>query len=217
MLLDPHSVRIDQAYYEHGFDRLTFTIKNLEYSIPACIATLPTLYFVGFNRATASEIYAKFQTNPNVNVDPHISFVEIAKDHLYKKCQEIFFQWVEPVSTRDALDYVGISDEAQLKLLTLKNPRGNQPREFMLRHVVLDNVSEWIMRYFDCRMGLLLNLDFEIKQRETGGGRGNDAVPVDLDFLADQLENKYVDAEIVYGKNYLNWLNIPLNLITDLL
>lgn len=64
MLLNPYHIRIELAYYKHGFDRLIFQIKNLEYSIPGCLLTLPTLYFVGFNRSAASEIYSIFQAAP---------------------------------------------------------------------------------------------------------------------------------------------------------
>lgn len=209
MLLDPNSFRIEQAYYEHGFDRFTFTIKTLEYSIPACILSLPTLYFVGFSRAAASEIYAKFQTTPIVNIDPYISFVDIAKDHLYRKRKDVFFH--RPNTTRAALDYMGISDEAQTHLLKLRYP---QPMEFMLRHILVDDVSDWVLRYFDCRIGLLLHLDYEIKQR--GDTEGGNVVPVDLEFLADEIENKYMDSDLLYGEYCLNWIHLSLNLITDL-
>lgn len=64
MLLDPYSFCIEQAYYEHGFDRLTFINDSLEYSIPGSLITLPTLYFAGFGRPAATEIYAKFQATP---------------------------------------------------------------------------------------------------------------------------------------------------------
>lgn len=62
MLLDPSAVKLELAYYQHGVDRITFTIEGLEYNIPGSLPKLPTLYFVGFNRVAASEIFAKFQT-----------------------------------------------------------------------------------------------------------------------------------------------------------
>lgn len=214
MLLDQKSVRIEQAYYEHGFDRLTFTIKNLEYSIPACIPTLPTLYFVGFNRPAASEIFENFQSAPIQNLNAHYRFQKIARTHLRKKLWEICYEVFEPKTTREALDYVGFSDEAQTNLLKLKCPSGGQPVEFMLRHIIFDKerISQWVLRYFDRRLRLLTQLDREIKKRESIDEEGNHE-PVDLEFLAEEIENKYMDSEVAYGNDFLN--NIPLALITD--
>lgn len=215
MLLDPNSVRIEQAYYEHGFDRLTFTIKDLEYSIPACIPTLPTLYFVGFNRTAASEIFANFQTTPILNSSAHYKFERIARAHLRKKLWEVYYDVVQPKTTREALDYVGFSDEAQTNLLKLKYPPKGEPVEFMLRHVILDkeHIGEWVLRYFDRRLRLLTHLDSEIKQRESIDEEGN-LEPVDLEFLAEEIENKYMDSEFAYGNEFVN--SVPLALITDL-
>lgn len=214
MLLDPRSIRIEQAYYEHGFDRLTFTINNLRYSIPACVPTLPTLYFVGFNRLAASEIFVNFQTSPILNLSAHHKFEKIARTHLRKKIWEICYGVFEPKTTREALDYMGFSDEAQTNLLKLKYPPHGHPVEFMLRHVILDKecVGEWVLRYFDRRLRLLTHLDKEIKQRECVDEEGN-YVPVDLEFLAEEIENKYMDSKFAYENGFLN--DIPLALITD--
>lgn len=215
MLLDPKSIKIEQAYYEHGFDRLTFTINNLEYSIPACVPTLPTLYFVGFNRLAASEIFANFQTAPILNFSAHHKFGGIARAHLRKKLWELCYDVVEPKTTREALDYVGFSDEAQTNLLKFRHPTKGQPAKFMLRHVILDKerIAEWVLRYFDRRLRLLTHLDYEIKQRESIDEEGN-YEPVDLEFLAEEIENKYMDSEFAYRNEFVN--NIPLALITDL-
>lgn len=212
MLLDPHSFRIEQAYYEHGFDRFTFRIDTLQYSIPACLPTLPTLYFVGFNRPAASEIYAKFQTAPISN-NPYFRFRMIARVHLHQKGRDIRTKTFQPKTTREALDYMGFSDEAQTKLLKLKYPPNGQRVEFMLRHVTIDKVIEWVGRYFDRRIHILANLDCEIKKRENIDKGGN-VVPVDLKFLADELENKHMDSELAYGNDIMDPL--PLTLITDL-
>ena len=42
-LLDPSTVKLERSYYEHGFNRITFIIEGLEYSIPRCLLTLPTI------------------------------------------------------------------------------------------------------------------------------------------------------------------------------
>lgn len=212
MLLDPYSFSIEQAYYEHGFDRLTFIIDNLKYSIPACLTTLPTLYFAGFGRPAASEIYAKFQAAP-INKNPYFRFRMIARTHLQQKGLNIRTEVVRPKTTREALDYMGVSDEAQTKLLKLQYPSNGHPVEFMLRHVTIDKVMEWAVRYFDRRIHLLASLDCEIRRRENIDERGND-VPVDLKFLAEELENQYMDSELPYGNGTMDLL--PLTLITDL-
>lgn len=61
ILFDPNSFRFEMSYYEHGFDRITFIINDLEYSIPGCITSLSILHFIVFNRSVASEIFAQFQ------------------------------------------------------------------------------------------------------------------------------------------------------------
>lgn len=225
MLLDPRSVSIDQAFYEHGFDRLTFTIKNLQYSIPACVPTLPTLYFVGFNRAAASEIFAEFQTSTILSLGANHKFEKIARTHLRKKIWEICYGVFEPRTTREALDYVGFSDEAQTNVLKLNDPLHRRNTvEFMLRHLILDKecVGEWVLRYFDRRLRLLTHLDKEIKRRgyvDGEGAAGNHhhvqrALPVvDLGFLAEEIENKYMNSRYAYEDGILN--DIPLPLITD--
>lgn len=212
MLLEPYSISIEQAYYEHGFDRLTFIIDTLKYSIPACLPTLPTLYFAGFGRPAASEIYAKFQAAP-INKNPYFRFRMIARTHLEQKGRDIHTKVVQPKTTREALDYMGVSDEAQTRLLKLQYPPNDQPVEFMLRHITIDKVMEWAMRYFDRRIHLLASLDCEIRRRGNIDERGN-VVPVDLKFLAEELENKYMDSELAYGSGTINLL--PLGLITDL-
>lgn len=222
-LLDPRTVWIDQAYYEHGFDRLTFIINNLQYSIPACVPTLPTLYFVGFNRPAASEIFAEFQTSTIRSHGANHKFRKIARSHLRKKIWEIVFGVFEPETTREALDYIGFSDEAQTNVLKLnyRGPTQPHPVEFMLRHVVLGGdetftVGEWVLRYFDRRLRLLTHLDYEIKRRGDINDRYGDenVLWVDLDFLAKEIENKYMDSEYAYQNDFLN--NIPLELITEL-
>lgn len=212
MLLDPYSFSIEQAYYEHGFDRLTFTIGGLEYSIPACITTLPTLYFVGIARPAASEIYAKFQT-ASISKSPLIRFRALARAHLQQKGRDIRNKVVEPKTTREALDYMGVSDDAQTKVLKLQFLPYDEPIEFMLRHVTMDKVTDWAVRYFDRRLNVLVSLDSEIKRRENIEKSGN-IVPVDLKFLADELENKCMDSGLAYGHGAMNLL--PLTLITDL-
>lgn len=212
-LLDPNSIRIEEAYYEHGFDRFTFTIKSLEYSIPACFPTLPTLYFVGFNRPAASEIYANFQAVDILNSNAYFKFEKIARDYLVEKFSDIWFNEFQPKTTREALDYVGLSDKAQTNLLKLKYPPTSQRVEFMLRHVINDELGDWVLRYFDRRFRTLTRLDYEIKKREITDAGGN-LVPVDLQFLADELENKYMDSEFAYGNDFRN--DLPLKLITDL-
>lgn len=142
MLLDPYSFCIEQAYYEHRFDRLAFINDSLEYSIPGSLITLPTLYFAGFGRPAASEIYAKFQAAP-VSKNPYFKFRMIARTHLQQKGRHIRTKVVQPKTTREALDYMG-----------------------------------------------------------------------DLKFLADELENKYMDSELAFGRGAMDLL--PLALITDL-
>lgn len=210
-LLNPYSIRIEQAYYEHGFDRLTFTINNLEYSIPACLLTLPTLYFVGFNRAAACEIYAEFQAAP-INDNASFRFEKIARTYLWHKFSKIWFCEIKPKTTHEALDYVGLSDEAQTNILRLEYPLKGQRAEFMLRHVTIDNVDDWAMRYVNRRLRILTNLDYQIKTRAFTDERESE--PVDLNFLADEIENKYMDSERPYGNILPNAL--PLTLITDL-
>lgn len=211
MLLDPYSFTIEQAYYEHGFDRLTFLIDTLMYSIPACLPTLPTLYFVGFARPAASEIFAKFQTSP-ISKKPHFRFRMIARTYLQQKGRNISTGLVQPKTTREALDYIGISDDAQTKVLKLHFLPDDDPLEFMLRQITMDFVSEWVLRYFDRRINILANLDSEIKRREFTENSGN-VVPVDMKFLADELENKCMDSGLAYGHGSMNLL--PLTLITD--
>lgn len=211
MLLDLNSFRFEQAYYEHGFDRFTFIIDTLEYSTPACFPTLPTLYFAGLNRPAASKIYAKFQTAPFYN-NPYFRFRMIARTHLQRKGWDIRTKAFKPKTTREALDYMGVSDEAQIKILKLKYP---QRVEFMLRHVTIDKVTEWAMRYFDHRIHILATLDYQIKKRGNIDERGN-FVPVDLKFLANELENKYMDSEKAYGNDATNPNVFLLTLITDL-
>lgn len=211
ILLDPYSFTIEQAYYEHGFDRLTFVIDTLKYSIPACLPTLPTLYFVGFARPAASEIFAKFQTSP-INKKPHFRFRMIARTHLQQRGRNIRAGLVQPKTTREALDYIGISDEAQTKVLKLHFLPDDEPLEFMLRQITMDFVTEWVLRYFDRRINILANLDCEIKRREITGNSGS-VVPVNMKFLADELENKCMDSGLAYGHGAMNML--PLTLITD--
>lgn len=211
MLLDPYSFCIEQAYYEHGFDRLTFINDSLEYSIPGSLITLPTLYFAGFGRPAASEIYTKFQAAP-VSKNPYFKFRMIARTHLQQKGRHIRTKVVQPKTTREALDYMGVSDEAQTKVLKLHIPPGDQPVEFMLRHVTMDKVMEWAVRYFNRRIHALASLGNEIKRRESINGRN--IVPVDLKFLADELEKKYMDSELAFGRGAMDLL--PLTLITDL-
>lgn len=215
MLLDPRSITIEQAFYEHGFDRLTFTINNLQYSIPACVPTLPTLYFVGFNRPAASEIFANFQTSPILNLSARHKFEKIARAHLRKKIWEICYGVFEPKTTREALDYMGFSDEAQTNVLKLNYPPPDHPVEFMLRHVILDKecLGQWVLRYFDRRLRLLTHLDYEIKQRGSVDEVGDNYLPVDLGFLAEEIENKHMDSKYAYENGILN--DIPLALITD--
>lgn len=212
ILLDPNSIRIEQAYYEHGFDRLTFTINTLEYSIPACIPTLPTLYFVGFNRSAASEIYATFQAAP-IKKDAAQKFEEIARAYLEDKLSKISRKVVQPKTTHEALDYAGFSDEAQTNVLKLEYPFPGQQAEFMLRLVTIDTVPDWAMRYFFRRFWILSELDDQIKQRKFIDERGN-SKPVDLTFLANEIGNKHIDSECPYGNRFRNAL--PLKLITDL-
>lgn len=107
---------------------------------------------------------------------------------------------------------MGISDEAQTKLLRLQFLPSDEPLEFMLRHVTMDKVTEWAVRYFDRRMDILASLDSEIKRRENIDKEGN-VVPVNLKFLAEELENKCMDSGLAYGKGPMNLL--PLTLITD--
>lgn len=211
MLLDPYSFTIEQAYYEHGFDRLTFIIDTLIYSIPACLPTLPTLYFVGFARPAASEIYAKFQTSP-INKKPHFKFRMIARTYLQQRGRDIRNKVVEPKTTREALDYMGVSDDAQTKVLKLHFLPDDEPLEFMLRQVTLDFVIEWVVRYFDRRINILASLDSEIKRREITE-EGGSVVPVDMKFLAVELEGKCMDSGLAYGHGAMNML--PITLITD--
>lgn len=91
MLLDPSTVKSELVYYQHGYDRTTFTIKGLEYSIPGCLPTLPTLYFVGFNRVAASEIFAEFQTIEYTDFDDSVLsiFKMIILDQLLEKVESI--------------------------------------------------------------------------------------------------------------------------------
>lgn len=215
MLLDPRYVWIDQAYYEHGFDRLTFIINNLQYSIPACVPTLPTLYFVGFNRPATSEIFAEFKTSNILSLGAIHKFRKIARTHLRRKIWEICYEVFKPKTTREALDYIGFSDEAQTNVLKLNSPTHNHPVEFMLRHLTLDKerVGEWVLRYFDRRLRLLTHLDYEIKRREYHIARDGNDVLVALDFLANEIENKYMDSKYAYETGILN--TIPLALITD--
>lgn len=223
MLLDPRSVRIDQAFYEHGFDRLTFTINNLQYSIPACVPTLPTLYFVGFNRPAASEIFAEFQTSSILSLSANHKLEKIARTYLRKKIWEMCYGVFEPRTTREALNYLGFSDEAQTNVLKLNYPLHGRPVEFMLRHVILNKecVGEWVLRYFARRLRLLTHLDYEIRRRGYEKEvRNNDnhyvqPVPVvDLGFLAEEIENKYMDSKYAYEDGIPN--DIPLALITDI-
>lgn len=209
-LLNPYSIRIEQAYYEHGFDRLTFTINNLEYSIPACLPTLPTLYFIGFNRAAASEIYAEFQTAP-INDNASLRFEKIATTYLWQKFSDIWYCKIRPKTTHEVLDYVGLSNEAQTNVLRLEYPLKGQHAEFMLRHVTIDNVDSWAIRYVNRRFRILADLDYQIKARVFTDERESE--PVDLNFLADEIENKYMDSERPYGNIFPNTL--PLTLITD--
>lgn len=212
MLLDPYCVKIELAYYEYGFDRLTFTINNLKYHIPACLLTLPTLYFAGFNRTAASEIYAKFQA-ASINNEPSLKFEEIARKYLWSKFFKLRLSGIKLQTTRQALDYVGLSDEAQTNVLKLKHPLENQRAEFMLRHVIVDDVEAWAIRYFYRRFRILADLDSQIKTRlSTDKGESQ---PIDLNFLADEIENKYMDSDRPYGKDLPT--NLPLNLIADLL
>lgn len=95
MLLDPYSFCIEQAYYEHGFDRLTFINDSLEYSIPGSLITLPTLYFAGFGRPAATEIYAKFQAAP-ISKNPYVKFRMIARNRLQQKGRYIRTKVVQP-------------------------------------------------------------------------------------------------------------------------
>lgn len=223
MLLDPRSIRLDQAFYEHGFDRLTFTIHNLQYSIPACVPTLPTLYFVGFNRPASSELFAEFQTSSSLDLSANHKFENIARTHLRQKIWEIRYGVFEPRTTREALDYMGFSDEAQTNVLKLNFPSlHGRPVEFMLRHVTLDKecVGKWVLRYFDRRLRLLTHLDYEIQRRgyvdeEAGNNNHNvQRVPVvNLHFLAEEIENKYMDSKYAYEDGIVN--DIPLALITD--
>lgn len=212
MLLDPYSFCIEQAYYEHGFDRLTFISGGLEYSIPACLPTLPTLYFVGFARPAASKIFAKYQT-ASINKTPYFRFKKFAIAHLVQRGRHIRTKVVKSKTTREALDYMGVSDEAQTKLLKLQLLPCDEPIEFTLRHVTMDKVTEWALRYFDRRLNILASLDSEIKRRENIDQSGN-LVPVDLKFLADELGNKCMDSWLAYGHGSMNLL--PLTLITDL-
>lgn len=212
MLLNPYCVKVELAYYEYGFDRLTFTINNLEYSIPACLLTLPILYFVGFNRTAASEIYARFQAAP-INDDPSLKFEKIARNYLWGKFFKLRLFGIKLQTTRQALNCVGLSDEAQTNVLKFEYPLENQRAEFMLRHVIFGDVEAWAMRYFYRRFRILAELDFQIKTRVSTNER--ESQPVDLNFLADELENKYMDSDRPYGKN--SPTNPPLKLITDLL
>lgn len=220
MLLNPYYIRIEQAYYEYGFDRLTFLINNLEYSIPGCLLTLPTLYFVGFNRSAASEIYSIFQAAP-INDNPSLIFEKIARNYLWDRFFKLMFCGTKPQTTRQALDYVGLSNEAQTNILKLGYPPGkttkNQQRhaEFMLRHITLGKVDAWAMRYFNRRFRILAGLDSAIKTRvSTTTDIEAGFQPVDLDFLAYEIENKYMDSDRPYGKNPP--YTLPLTLITDL-
>lgn len=175
MLLNPYCVKIELAYYEYGFDRLTFTINKLEYGIPACLLTLPTLYFVGFSRTAASEIYAKFQVAP-INDDPSLKFEKIARNHLWGSFFKLRLSRIKPQTTRQALDCVGLSDEAQTNVLKLEYPNKNQRAEFMLRHVIIDDVEAWTMRYFYRRFRILVELDSQIKTRVSTNERDVEVV-----------------------------------------
>lgn len=213
MLLNPDFVKIELAYYEYGFDRLTFTINNLDYSIPACLLTLPTLYFIGFNRTAASEIYAKFQAAP-INDNPSLLFEKTARNYLWGNFFNLrYLGSTKSQTTREALECVGLSDEAQTNVLKLEYPHKNQRAEFMLRHVIIDDVEAWAMRYFYRRFRLLAELDSQIKKRVSTNEK--ESQPVDLNFLAEEIENKYMDSAYPYGKN--SPTNLPLKLITDLL
>lgn len=144
MLLNPYYIRIEQAYYEHGVDRPTFLINNLEYSIHACLITFPTLYFVGFNRTATSEIYSIFQA-ALINKKPSLIFVKIARNYLWGKFFKLMFCGIKPQTTREALDYVGLSNEAQINILKLEYPTKNHRAEFMLRHITVGKLDTWAM------------------------------------------------------------------------
>lgn len=213
MLLDPNAIKFEMAYYEHGFDRITFIIKGLEYSIPGCIPTLPTLYFIGFNRVTASEIFAKFQrTTFDESSDSVVStFKIIITEYLYQKFHNIQEVVVNPKTTREALDYIGISDEAQTNLLKLKFPLQHRA-EFMIRQLVIGDAAKWVFRYICRRWNLLTSLDNEIKKRDKKNN-GGIFTPIDLQFLAEEIENKYMDSYLAFVNECSDQL--PTKFITD--
>lgn len=156
MLLDPSTVKSELSYYEHGYDRITFTIKGLEYSIPGCLPTLPTLYFVGFNRIAVSGNFAEFQTIEHHDFDDSVLsiFKMIILDRLLEKVENTQTKSVNPKTTMEALDYIGLSDEAQTNVLRLRFPR-EQPAEFMLRQLVMRHAVRWAFRYEHRRLSVL--------------------------------------------------------------
>lgn len=119
MILNPYYVKIELSYYKYGFNKLTFTIKNIEYSIPASLLTILTLYFVRFSHTAASKISTKFQAAP-INDDPLLKFEKIARNHFCGNFFKLRLSEIKPQTTRQAFNYVGLSNESQTNMLNLK-------------------------------------------------------------------------------------------------
>lgn len=99
----------------------------------------------------------------------------IILDQLLEKVESIQAESVNPKTTREALEYILLFDEAQTNVLRLRFPR-EQPAESKLRQLAMRHAVRWAFRYVRRRLSVLTRLDDRIKKR--GGkihGRKSDA------------------------------------------
>lgn len=134
----------------------------------------------------------------------------ITLEHFREKVENIQAKSANSKTTREALDYIRLSVEAQTNVLKLRFPR-EQPAEFMLRQLVMKHAIRWAYRYLHYRLNILTRLNDEIKMRRKKDMEGN-PVPVDLSFLAEEIENKYMDSDCAYTQASSEYL--PVEFIT---